>query len=405
MDHPSAAEAAEVEAVEEGVVNAEVHVLVLGEELEGEGVGTGGEAHPEGVAHAPVVPVAGSSLRHDEGADAVAVDGEGADGAFVLGVDGSVAVGVSEGDAVEAPFGHGDGGGDGAGGVVSFHESLPAEALEGCAGHILRLGGGDGRLLGWEIGGDQLGIAAGLRGERLHALAVDADHLIFAGDGGEEGGLGSGGHLLAVAEHDVVVDILDGIPLQAVVDRGEVVAHRGVVGEPCHRGEGRLDVGHLVDAHQRGGVVGHDDADGILAADVGGDEGCGLLLAVEVEFLNVRTVARDGDIEHRVAVVQSGDRAVVGEGFGHEGLEADAVGLVVDAEKQIEGDGEIAREAPEHVGGIELSADVAVVEDKILLVGGEESRRAEYRTDPLHHTLLIAHLGVGEGPVGCYPGP
>lgn len=64
------AEAAEADFVDEGVVGGGVHVGVLRFEGEAQGVAAGGEVGAQGVGPAPVVPVAGAAVGHDDGADA-----------------------------------------------------------------------------------------------------------------------------------------------------------------------------------------------------------------------------------------------------------------------------------------------------------------------------------------------
>ena len=53
------------------------------------------EAHIYGVAHPPVVPVAGAALWHHYGAGFFAINFECAYGASVFGVDGTIAVGIT----------------------------------------------------------------------------------------------------------------------------------------------------------------------------------------------------------------------------------------------------------------------------------------------------------------------
>lgn len=88
-------EAAQGHLVDERMVHLEVHVLVLGEELDGYGVSSRSEAGFHGVGVSPVVPVPHASVRHHHCACALAVDEDGADGTFVLGVHRAVAVGIA----------------------------------------------------------------------------------------------------------------------------------------------------------------------------------------------------------------------------------------------------------------------------------------------------------------------
>ena len=75
------------------------------------------------------------------------------------------------------------------------------------------------------------------------------------------------------------------------------------------------------------------------------------------------------------------------------------------AEKNVHRHGKIARETPEHVRRIQLRGYIAVVEHEILLVGGEKCSRTEYGADALHHSALVAYLGVGQRPVCGHPWP
>jgi len=92
----SGAEAAQLNLIDKGMVHLEVHVLILGEEHQREVVAPGGEAHFHHVGHPPVVPVAHTTLRHHDGAGALAVDKKRADCSLVFSVDRSVAICVAE---------------------------------------------------------------------------------------------------------------------------------------------------------------------------------------------------------------------------------------------------------------------------------------------------------------------
>ena len=59
--------------------------------------------------------------------------------------------------------------------------------------------------------------------------------------------------------------------------------------------------------------------------------------------------------------------------------EIDALCLGPDAEKHFQRQRQVARKRPQHVGGVELGVNVAVVKVEILLVGGEKGCRTEHR--------------------------
>ena len=88
--------AAEAELVEGGAVGEDVHVAVLGLIDKAEGVFTGCQVGFERIGQAPGVEGSGSAMWHHDRAEALAVNIESADGAFVFCVDRAVGIAVDE---------------------------------------------------------------------------------------------------------------------------------------------------------------------------------------------------------------------------------------------------------------------------------------------------------------------
>ena len=99
--------------IDEGGVHFAVHVYILwGEVLNLDDVLSRKEFHLHHVAESGVEPFSLSALRHDERALRMGVDDERADGALIVGVDGSAAVGISHVDEIGAGRFHDEGDGD-----------------------------------------------------------------------------------------------------------------------------------------------------------------------------------------------------------------------------------------------------------------------------------------------------
>ena len=86
----------EAELVEGGAVGEDVHVAVLGLIDKAEGVFSGCQVGFERIGQAPGVEGSSSAMWHHDRAEALAVNIEGADGAFVFCVDWAVGIAVDE---------------------------------------------------------------------------------------------------------------------------------------------------------------------------------------------------------------------------------------------------------------------------------------------------------------------
>ena len=98
--------AAEAELVEGGAVGEDVHVAVLGLIDQTEGVLSGCQVGFERIGQAPGVEGCGSAMWHHDRAEALAVNIEGADGAFVFRVDWAVGIAVDEVYQIASVFRH-----------------------------------------------------------------------------------------------------------------------------------------------------------------------------------------------------------------------------------------------------------------------------------------------------------
>lgn len=116
-------------------------------------------------------------------------------------------------------------------------------------------------------------------------------------------------------------------------------------------------------------------------------------------------MATHSDVEYGIAVAVIFQSAVGGECFGNKWCERKAVGAVFDAEENTLCHGDIAGKTPQHVGRVEFSGDVTVVEIEIFLVRGKQSCRAEYCPYRFECALFVAGFGIGHCPVGTDPGP
>ncbi len=112
------------------MVCIDVHIGVFRPEVQGYDVLSGSYFGENGVGFSPVVPVGGSTLGHNYYAKAFFVEREGADSAFVLGVDGAVAVGIAQTDGICAAVGSVECHCNGGGGLVQFSESGAVESLD-----------------------------------------------------------------------------------------------------------------------------------------------------------------------------------------------------------------------------------------------------------------------------------
>ena len=203
----------------------------------------------------------------------------------------------------------------------------------------------------------------------------------------------SAGHFLAVLDDDVFTYVFDRIPCQDVAFK------------PCDGSQRSTLLSLIVHLQCRQLIVGHHDLDIHLSFGLLGVYERLLLLTVHLEALYLVAVAADGDIEVGVTVLETFERACSGEGLRHKGMESESILLEVDSEKHLMGEGDVAAETPEHVGGVQLGGDIAVLDIEVLLVGSEEGGRTEYTSYGLHHAFLISGLGVGETPPRSYPWP
>ncbi len=158
----------------------------------------------------------------------------------------------------------------------------------------------------------------------------------------------------------------------------------------------------MVDPHSRNSLVSHGDDDVAVAFQPPcGYVGFTLLqrLAVERHGADAAAVAADCHIERRASVTDAGEGACVGKSLGDEWAQRDAVRFEVDAHEQAHGQGDVAGERPQHVGGVEFGVYVAVVEVEILLVGSKQGCRTHHCPYRLERALLVAGSSVGESPV------
>jgi len=121
------------------VVCGAVHIGILGSEVNCHGVLARFERSLKIVRHTPVVPVGNTAVRHHDDADAFAVDAYGTDSALVLGVYGTVAVGVAYGERVCTVGESIKFDSDGAGAAVDLHKAIAGEAFEWLLGLIRHL--------------------------------------------------------------------------------------------------------------------------------------------------------------------------------------------------------------------------------------------------------------------------
>ncbi len=289
------------------MVGVDVHVLVLRAEVEGEGVGSGGEVDLHRVAPTVFVPVVATALRHDNEPLACTIDRESANGALVLGVDRAIAVGVVEGDKV-------------------FARSVNADRdVEDCGLVVACVAE---RIIGLGACGTWLG------SETFHTFRGDTHHLILAGSGSIERGGMSAGHFLAILQDNVFSNVFNGVP------------HQGSALEPCYGSEGRVDIGGIVHADFRHLIVGHYDIHLHLALGlVGGDERS-LLLAIDLERLDLAAVTRHSDVERCIAVFEIVERPGGSQCLRHERTEGQAIFLEVDTEENLMGEGNVAAQTP-----------------------------------------------------------
>ena len=125
------AEPAHAQTVDGGMVGGDVHILAFGGKFDCESMLAGTEVSKDGRRQSPVVPVASASVRHYGDAEPAAVDRYAADGAFVFGVDRTVAVGVDEVERVFTVGRYSEGNGDGACRVVGFEISAAVIGVDG----------------------------------------------------------------------------------------------------------------------------------------------------------------------------------------------------------------------------------------------------------------------------------
>ena len=60
-------------------------------------------------------------------------------------------------------------------------------------------------------------------------------------------------------------------------------------------------------------------------------------------------------------------------------MEGKSILLKLYAKEYLVRDGQVSAQTPEHIGGVELGGNIAIVQIEILLVGTEESGRTEDR--------------------------
>lgn len=349
----SLAGAGEEDGVDEGVVGVEVHVAILGAVFERELVVACCQWDVDAVGESPIVPVGHAALREHYCADFLAVDQQGANGGFVLGVDRAVAVGVAELHGIDAIGGHAECKRLDLNSFVDLYEAVAVIAGEGIGRCVGYFGGAYCESFAGELDFDSLAVGNGFGGEGFHAVGAYADHLPFARLGGGPCGGAGGGHGFAVAQHNVATDVFYRIPCKEVQDGNVCGIERRIVLKACERRERRAAVGNGVHGHGSGLHAVHFDVDSAIPFELrSGDEGIGGIerLAIEGKALDARAEAADGDIELGAAVGEILKAARVGKGFGHERGEAQSVLLEVDAEEDACGQGDVAGERPEHVG-------------------------------------------------------
>ncbi len=289
------------------------------------------------VGFAPVIPVGHATLREHNGAQLGIVYKQSANGTLVLRVHRAIAVGIAHHDHVLALLGHLNIKFYGSGSLVGLHEAGAGKALDlvtGCVRHLLRchrhaLAGhldSDGG-----IGNHRLG------GKRGNTAVCHPNHLIFMPLFDGEGGGIDLGNRLTVSEHNVVIDVFDGIPAENVA----LAAHDG--------GQRRLCVGLMVDSEGLYGLIIHEDFHLDIPLRIAGDVVVLLRLAVHLEVGNLVAVAMHGYVEQSVAVAEIAQRAGGAKRFRHKGAEREPVLLIIDTEENLMRQRNVAAQAPEHV--------------------------------------------------------
>ena len=114
--------------IHKGMVDADVHILILGSELQGDEMLALGKMHTPAIGHPPIIPVAFATMRQDHRTTGLSFHTQGAYGSTVLGVDRSVAIGITEGDTIITLTVHGDGDLHSLG-LVGLCEACTREAL------------------------------------------------------------------------------------------------------------------------------------------------------------------------------------------------------------------------------------------------------------------------------------
>ena len=355
-------------------------------------------------------------MWEDADASGFSIDAEHTGGALVVGVDGAVAIGISPIDGIKAVVSHFNGNGD-------------EDVLVACDHRYVSLCSADVYTLQSRYFGTRFGLAShattgthaflhGLpigverQGKTLHfveggftvmvqrfahvtvpAVGSNCHHGIFAIAQQfclERCGTG---HLAAIAQHDVLLGFGHFLPadnLSADICYG------------CERLVGIRAHHHL---HRCWLTVVEYHFDGMSALEIGWEERIGFH-AVEFERLQVVAEARDGHIEHGVAVLEIRKMTFGLERLGHKGTEADAAHFVVDAEVDVGYDGKVGGYAPKLTRRIDgQTLLVAVVDYHVLEVGERHGSQAVDRRDGMEHAFLITCLGLGLHPVALREGP
>ena len=135
------------------------------------------------------------------------------------------------------------------------------------------------------------------------------------------------------------------------------------------------------------------------ALEIGWEERIGFH-AVEFERLQVVAEARDGHIEHGVAVLEVRKMTFGLERLRYKWTEADAAHLVVDAEVDVGYDGKVGGHAPQLTRRIDgQTLLVAVVDYHVLEVGERHGSQTVDRRDGMEHAFFVTCLGLGLHPV------
>ena len=123
------------------------------------------------------------------------------------------------------------------------------------------------------------------------------------------------------------------------------------------------------------------------------------------ETLDITAIPVHDDVQFGITITEVVQTSASTHSLRNEGMEGKSILLKLYAKEYLVRDGQVSAQTPEHIGGVELGGNIAIVQIEILLVGTEESGRTEDRAYGLHHTLFVTHPGIGKSPPRCHPRP